>query len=38
MREEWCPGIKNGLVVQWLGHTTVNRSIGVQVPAFPLGK
>ena len=24
-----------GFVVQWLGHAAVNRSIGVQVPAFP---
>ena len=26
-----------GSVVQWLGHATVNRSIGVQVPADPFG-
>ena len=26
-----------GFVVQWLGHAAVNRSIGVQVPAFPFG-
>ena len=24
-----------GFVVQWLGHAAVNRSIGVQIPAFP---
>lgn len=27
-----------GLIVQWLGHAAVNRSIGVRVPVFPLNE